>query len=90
MAQTVRSKVVQIGNSRGIRIPRAMLEQAGLTGAGRDYPTRASCQLAGKAGQIVLDQLRTVDQARLVKKLGVIEAAAQRAVLAVLAQMFAE
>jgi len=31
MALTVRSKVVKIGNSRGIRIPRALLEQAGLT-----------------------------------------------------------
>jgi len=31
MAFTVRSKVVKIGNSRGIRIPRSMLEQAGLT-----------------------------------------------------------
>ena len=27
----VRSKVVKIGNSRGIRIPRTLLEQAGLT-----------------------------------------------------------
>jgi antitoxin MazE len=31
MNMTVRSKVVKIGNSRGIRIPRALLEQAGLT-----------------------------------------------------------
>ena len=31
MALTVRSRVVKIGNSRGIRIPRALLEQAGLT-----------------------------------------------------------
>lgn len=31
MDMTVRSKVVKIGNSRGIRIPRALLEQAGLT-----------------------------------------------------------
>ena len=30
MGNTVRSKVVKIGNSRGIRIPRALLEQAGL------------------------------------------------------------
>jgi antitoxin MazE len=30
MSMTVRSKVVKIGNSRGIRIPRALLEQAGL------------------------------------------------------------
>jgi antitoxin MazE len=31
MAETVRSKVVKIGNSRGIRIPRTLLEQAGLS-----------------------------------------------------------
>jgi antitoxin MazE len=31
MNATVRSKIVRIGNSRGIRIPRALLEQAGLT-----------------------------------------------------------
>lgn len=31
MNMTIRSKVVQIGNSRGIRIPRTILEQAGLT-----------------------------------------------------------
>lgn len=31
MSMTVRSKVVSIGNSRGIRIPRVLLEQAGLT-----------------------------------------------------------
>ena len=31
MTMMIRSKVVKIGNSRGIRIPRTMLEQAGLT-----------------------------------------------------------
>ncbi len=31
MNMMIRSKVVKIGNSRGIRIPRAVLEQAGLT-----------------------------------------------------------
>ena len=31
MTNIVRSKVVKIGNSRGIRIPRTLLEQAGLT-----------------------------------------------------------
>jgi antitoxin MazE len=30
MSMPVRSKVVKIGNSRGIRIPRTLLEQAGL------------------------------------------------------------
>jgi antitoxin MazE len=32
VSMTVRSKVIRIGNSRGIRIPRTLLEQAGLTG----------------------------------------------------------
>jgi antitoxin MazE len=31
MNMSIRSKVVKIGNSRGIRIPRTLLEQAGLT-----------------------------------------------------------
>lgn len=31
MHMRIRSKVVKIGNSRGIRIPRTVLEQAGLT-----------------------------------------------------------
>ena len=30
MNMMIRSKVVKIGNSRGIRIPRTLLEQAGL------------------------------------------------------------
>ena len=30
MTMMIRSKVVKIGNSRGVRIPRIMLEQAGL------------------------------------------------------------
>lgn len=31
MNMMIRSKVVKIGNSRGIRIPRTVLEEAGLT-----------------------------------------------------------
>jgi antitoxin MazE len=31
MSETVHSKIVQIGNSRGVRIPRTLLEQARLT-----------------------------------------------------------
>ena len=30
MTRSIRSKVVKIGSSRGIRIPKAILEQAGL------------------------------------------------------------
>jgi mRNA interferase MazF len=63
---------------------------APMTTKGHDYPTRVPCQFEGKDGQIVLDQIRTVDKTRLVKKLGIISASAQKEVLAVLMEMFAE
>lgn len=63
---------------------------APMTTKARDYPTRVACQFEGKDAQIVLDQLRTVDKRRLVKHLGRLPETAQRQVLEVLAEMFAE
>ena len=63
---------------------------APMTTQGRPYPTRVSCRFQGKEGQIVLDQVRTVDKARLIRRLGRVSAPTQKAVLAVLAEMFAE
>jgi mRNA interferase MazF len=63
---------------------------APMTTKGRDYPTRVNCQFQEKDGQVVLDQIRTVDKLRLVKKLGKIDAGTQRDVLAVLTEMFTE
>jgi mRNA interferase MazF len=63
---------------------------APMTTQGRAYPTRVPCTFQGKDGQIVLDQLRTVDRARLVKYLGRIDSSIQQSVLQVLAEMFAE
>ncbi len=63
---------------------------APMTTKGRAYPTRVLCTFQGKSGQIVLDQLRTIDQQRLVKKIGSIRLAVRRKVLDVLAEMFAE
>ena len=63
---------------------------APMTTKGRDYPTRVNCQFEGKDGQIVLDQIRTVDKSRLVKKLGKINVDIQKEVLAVLMKMFAD
>jgi len=63
---------------------------APMTTKGRDYPTRIPCMFEGKEGQVVLDQIRTVDKARLVKKLGRISASTQKEVLAVLMELFAE
>jgi mRNA interferase MazF len=62
---------------------------APMTTASRPYPTRVPCRFEGKDGQIVLDQLRTVDKAQLVHRLGHISEEAQEAVLATLLEMFA-
>ncbi len=63
---------------------------APMTTKGRIYPTRVACQFQGKDGQIVLDQIRTIDKTRLVKKLGQISQDEQVAVLDTLAEIFAE
>lgn len=62
---------------------------APMTTKGHPYPTRVNLRFQGKDGQIVLDQIRTIDKARLVKRLGAITPATQAAVLNVLAAMFA-
>lgn len=61
---------------------------APMTTQGRSYPTRIVCRFKGKRGQVVLDQLRTVDKVRLIRKLGRIEPKTQQTVLAVLQEMF--
>ena len=62
---------------------------APMTTRGQPYPTRVTCTFRGKRGQIVLDQIRTVDKARLVKRLGRIAQPTQAMVLAGLGEMFA-
>ncbi len=62
---------------------------APMTTKGRDYPSRVACRFQGKNGQVVLDQIRTVDKTRLVKLLGRISPPAQKTVLEVLCEMFA-
>ena len=61
---------------------------APMTTKGRDYPTRVSCNFQGKRGQIVLDQIRTVDKSRLVKRLGKIEKSTSEKILNILQEMF--
>ena len=62
---------------------------APMTTKGRDYPTRVACTFDKKVGQVVLDQIRTVDKSRLIKKLGVLNRSVQEEILAVLTEMFA-
>ena len=61
---------------------------APMTTKGRKYPTRISCVFQKKKGQIVLDQIRTVDKKRLVKNLGSISTKIQNQTLNILQEMF--
>lgn len=61
---------------------------APMTTKGRDYPTRVVCKFKGKQGWVVLDQIRTVDKERLVKRLGNLDEDTQSEVLTTLVTMF--
>ncbi len=63
---------------------------APLTTRGRPYPSRVPCAFQGKRGQVVLDQIRTVDKTRLIRRLGTVSPGVQRKVLNILQEMFAE
>ncbi|MGD0199426.1 MAG: type II toxin-antitoxin system PemK/MazF family toxin [Bryobacteraceae bacterium] len=63
---------------------------APMTTKGKAYPTRVPVLFRGKAGRVVLDQIRTVDRSRLVRRLGEISPSTGSHVLAVLHEMFAE
>jgi len=62
---------------------------APMTSATKDYPTRVNFRFKRKEGQIVLDQIRTIDKKRLIKKLGSIDAKTQLEVISVLQRLFA-
>lgn len=62
---------------------------APMTTQRREYPSRVACMFEGKKAEIVLDQLRTVDKTRLIKRLGRISSRSQTQVLEVLAELFA-
>jgi mRNA interferase MazF len=62
---------------------------APMTTASHSYPFRVRCRFQGKSGQVVLDQIRTVDRRRLVRELGKLSAQALERSLRVLGEMFA-
>ena len=63
---------------------------APLTSKGFAAPFRVPVTHAGTKGLIVLDQLRTVDKVRLVKRIGAVSAKTLSAVLVALLEVFAE
>lgn len=63
---------------------------APMTTKGREYPTRVPSTFRGKEGQVVIDQIRTIDKIRLIKRLGKIDSQTQADVLSVLSDLFSE
>jgi mRNA interferase MazF len=61
---------------------------APMTSTIKKYPSRVTTTFQKKRGQIVLDQIRTVDKQRLIKKLGTISSSAQDKTFNVLQEMF--
>jgi mRNA interferase MazF len=62
---------------------------APMTSKGRDYPSRVNCSFQGISGQVVLDQIRSIDKIRIIKNLGRIDKRTESKVLNVLADLFA-
>jgi mRNA interferase MazF len=62
---------------------------APMTSAGKVYPSRVRCEFQGKKGQVVLDQIRTIDKSRLVNKIGTVDPQVQAEVISTLQSMFA-
>ena len=62
---------------------------APMTTVGHDYPFRVPCRFENKSGYVVLDQVRTVDRERLVRRVGKLSAPTCQNVLSLLREMFA-
>ncbi len=62
---------------------------APITTKGRTYPTRVPVRFSGKNGQVVLDQIRTIDKSRLMKPLGKLNKKQSDSILSVLGELFA-
>ena len=63
---------------------------APMTTKSHSYPTRVALRFQGKPGWIVLDQIRTIDKSRLVKKLGKITDQEKEMVKEVLREMLVD
>ena len=63
---------------------------APMTTGGHAYPWRVACRFQNRSGFVALDQLRTVDRERLVKRLGRLSLATTTEVLDTLQEMFTE
>ena len=61
---------------------------APLTSTRRNYPSRINIRFQGKRGQVVMDQIRTIDQSRIIKRLGALSETQSKAAAKTLTEMF--
>lgn len=61
---------------------------APMTTGGKVYPWRVRCRFRERSGFIAIDQLRTVDSERLIRRVGRIAPSTLTTVLTVLQEMF--
>ncbi len=59
-----------------------------LTSTIKPYPTRLGCQFKGKHGQLVVDQIRSIDKTRLIEKLGTIDSNTRKAICELILETF--
>lgn len=61
---------------------------AALTGTIKPYPTRVACLFKKHHRQVALDQIRSVDKIRFIKKLGIMDTKTSETVCHVLSELF--
>jgi len=61
---------------------------APMTSKGRPYLTRIPVTFKGQDGKVLLDQIRTIDKSRIIKKLGILDAEKSSLILETLGKMF--
>jgi mRNA interferase MazF len=88
-AKNTRPCVVVSPNEMNHHIRSVLIAPLSAVGP-RTYPTRVPVNFLNSERSVVLDQIRTVDKDRLVKKVGHVEPAEQVPILKCLADMFAE
>ena len=87
-AKNTRPCVVISPNEMNANVSYVMI--APISASQSNYPTRVPVELLKNKRSIILDQIRTVDKHRLVKKIGEIDKAAQKQMLDCLQEMFAD
>jgi mRNA interferase MazF len=61
---------------------------AAMTSTLKPYPTRVTCLFQKRRGQVALDQIRSVDKVRFIKKLGLIDRRTSEIVCDILSELF--